>query len=279
MATQQNTPPENDEQSQLSKYTQHAEQWPSNTKPNPEHSKCEPRTTNSLTSPQHTSDAEPVLDPPKKQWIPDSGGTSVSDERDQEPILPPGFEPFFELTAQLLNPTTPQPKRSLPTTTGSHTSELGLNQKQDHKPEPYRIYLSTLPRRSTYLHCPSTNRVKLEVEMERDVFCVARANMYRVRIFPLAPVNVPTQNQMQSTYIRGNATMMANTSMASLISPNPLQVYPMKIIAWNCRGAASDAFFTNARNLINIFQSHVFIVMETKLPIDRAEGIANRLFV
>lgn len=72
--------PQHHEQSQLPKYTQHAEQWSSNTKPNLEHSKCEPRTTNSSTSPQHTSDAEPVLDPPKKQWIPDSGGTLVSDE-------------------------------------------------------------------------------------------------------------------------------------------------------------------------------------------------------
>lgn len=121
----------------------------------------------------------------------------------------------------------------------------------------------------------TTNRIRMELEQQRDVLIIGQEFQYRVRMFPMAPSNVHTQNQAQSPFSRENVT---NIPMGTLFAPTPHYPLQMKILAWNCRGAASDEFFNEARNLISRVQPHVFIVMETKLAVDRSSDIANRLF-
>lgn len=116
----------------------------------------------------------------------------------------------------------------------------------------------------------------MELGQERDVLLIGREFQYRVRMLPLAPVNVRIQNPNQFTYIREGAIARANNTQETLA--HPTLIMQMRILAWNSRGASGNQFITEARNFIQRFQPQVFIVMETKLLSEQAQSVANNLF-
>ncbi|GLT63777.1 hypothetical protein SLA2020_363140 [Shorea laevis] len=52
----------------------------------------------------------------------------------------------------------------------------------------------------------------------------------------------------------------------------------MKIIAWNCRGAANQSFMFHFRYLKNSHSPIMMLILETKVAGDRAMDIASNLY-
>ncbi|GKU94254.1 hypothetical protein SLEP1_g7776 [Rubroshorea leprosula] len=53
--------------------------------------------------------------------------------------------------------------------------------------------------------------------------------------------------------------------------------WSMKVLSWNCRGAANDDFKRNAKEIIREHNPGIFIIMETKLAGDKAVEVARSL--
>ncbi|GLT58776.1 hypothetical protein SLA2020_316440 [Shorea laevis] len=53
--------------------------------------------------------------------------------------------------------------------------------------------------------------------------------------------------------------------------------WSMKVLSWNCRGAANDDFKRNAKEIIREHNPGIFIIMETKLAGERATEVARSL--
>ncbi|KAL7106068.1 hypothetical protein ACP275_07G088100 [Erythranthe tilingii] len=85
----------------------------------------------------------------------------------------------------------------------------------------------------------------------------------------------PSQNL--SARIRENVTLLRTMRNGSLIPTFPQIPHSMRIIAWNCRGAARPEFVNVARDLIARYNPHFFIIMETRMHADRAAAMVQRL--
>lgn len=51
----------------------------------------------------------------------------------------------------------------------------------------------------------------------------------------------------------------------------------MSIIIWNCRGALNPSFQSHVRDLVDMYDLAIFVVMETHIGGDKAKEISNRL--
>ncbi|KAL0437409.1 UNVERIFIED_CONTAM: hypothetical protein Sradi_0448800 [Sesamum radiatum] len=51
----------------------------------------------------------------------------------------------------------------------------------------------------------------------------------------------------------------------------------MRILSWNCKGAARPEFLTAARDLIHRAHPHIFIILDTRMHADRAISVIPRL--
>ncbi|GKV22500.1 hypothetical protein SLEP1_g32365 [Rubroshorea leprosula] len=130
------------------------------------------------------------------------------------------------------------------------------------RPKPPRVQ-SPSSMKSIILFTRVLSLAQTQMEMEYEVIMIP----YH---FPNAQMVVEEPSQ--------NAKILNHNAAKETLGFHNTDLCSMKIMAWNCHGAANQSFIHHFRDLRNTHSLVMMLISETKLARDRAMDIASKLY-
>lgn len=117
----------------------------------------------------------------------------------------------------------------------------------------------------------NNRHLRIRLSQEREAFAHQREAQFRLYIHHLG-------SDIQMTLMSAPNLNGPTIPMGANLPGSSSQIFPFplptkKILCWNCRGTRRAEFLTAARDLIQRYRPHLFIVIDTHLHDDRAPAI------